>query len=154
MNDSNNKRFPSKSQEPNLPPKVAKLIHDVNEDCERAKEHLEKIKKYTLRRDIDLKDALKGLSELQRICYEDLKGADEWSVKSLDELVGRPIYELREMVMCQIEGKPDKSLVSFNKIHQMIQKVLDRIRTFKFSFLKQKKEQLDSLFRLPDAEKE
>ena len=154
MNDSNNKRFPSNSQEPNLPPKVEKLIHDVNQDCERAKEHLEKIKKYTLRRDIDLKDALTGLYELQRICYEDVKGADEWSVKSLDELVGRPIYELREMVRCQIEGTPAKNLVCFDKIHEMILKVLDRIRTFKFSFLKQKRNQLDSLFRLPDAEKE
>ena len=149
-----NNKFPSDSQELSLPPKVAKLIHDVNEDCERAKEHLEKIKKYTLRRDIDLKDALTGLSELQRICYEDLKGADEWSVKSLDELVGRPIYELREIVRCQIEGPPAKSLESFDKIHETILKVLDRIRTFKFSFLKQKKNQLDSLFRLPDAEKE
>ena len=142
------------SEELSLPPKVEKLIHDVNENCERAKEHLEKIKKYTLRRDIDLKDALTGLSELQRICYEDLKGADQWSVKSLDELVGRPIYELREMVRCQIEGPPAKSLVSFDKIHETILKVLDRIRTFKFSFLKQKKNQLDSLFHLPDAEKE
>ena len=148
------KIFNSGSPDSSLPPEVAKLIHDVNEDCERAKEHLEKIKKYTLRRDIDLKDALTGLSELQRICYEDLKGADEWSVKSLDELVGRPIYELSEMVRCQIEGPPAKSLVDFDKIHEMILKVLDRIRTFKFSFLKQKKNQLDSLFRLPDAEKE
>ena len=150
----NNNKFPSDSEELSLPPKVEKLIHDVNENCELAKEHLEKIKKYTLRRDIDLKDALIGLSELQRICYEDLKGADEWSVKSLDELVGRPIYELREMVRCQIEGPPAKSLESFDKIPEIILKVLDRIRTFKFSFLKQKKDQLDSLFRLPDAEKE
>ena len=150
----NNNKFPSDSEELSLPPKVEKLIHDVNENCELAKEHLEKIKKYTLRRDIDLKDALIGLSELQRICYEDLKGADEWSVKSLDELVGRPIYELREMVRCQIEGPPAKSLESFDKIHEMILKVLDRIRTFKFSFLKQKRDQLDSLFRLPDSEKE
>ncbi|KGG19281.1 hypothetical protein [Prochlorococcus marinus] len=146
------KKIPSNSQDPNLPPKVAKLIHDVNEDCERAKEHLEKIKKYTLRRDIDLKDALTGLSELQRICYEDVKGADEWSVKSLDELVGRPIYELREMVRCQIEDPPAKSFVYFDKIHEMILKVLDSIRTFKFSFLKQKRDQLDNLFRLPDAD--
>ena len=150
----NNNKFPSDSEELSLPPKVEKLINDVNENCELAKEHLEKIKKYTLRRDIDLKDALTGLSELQRICYEDVKGADEWSVKSLDELVGRPIYELREIVRCQIEGPPAKSLVSFDKIHETILKVLDRIRTFKFSFLKQKRDQLDSLFRLPDAEKE
>ena len=150
----NNNKFPSDSEELSLPPKVEKLINDVNENCELAKEHLEKIKKYTLRRDIDLKDALTGLSELQRICYEDVKGADEWSVKSLDELVGRPIYELREIVRCQIEGPPAKSLESFDKIPEIILKVLDRIRTFKFSFLKQKKDQLDSLFRLPDAEKE
>ena len=58
------------------------------------------------------------------------------------------------MVRCQIEDPPAKSLVHFDKIHEMILKVLDSIRTFKFSFLKQKRDQLDSLFRLPDAEKE
>ena len=33
----NNNKFPSDSEELSLPPKVEKLINDVNENCELAK---------------------------------------------------------------------------------------------------------------------
>ena len=35
----------SESQDESLPPEVTKLIHDLNERCERSKDHLIKIKK-------------------------------------------------------------------------------------------------------------
>ena len=66
------KKFPSNYQDSSLPPKVAKLIHDLNESCERTKDHLVEIKKYTLIRDIELKHALINLRELHRICDRDL----------------------------------------------------------------------------------
>ena len=142
----------SESQDESLPPEVTKLIHDLNERCERTKDHLIKIKKYTQSRDIELKHALMKLGELHRIICRDLEGSDDWSRKSFDEIVTRPIGELNKMVKCYIDVPPTNSLVSFHKIYDMTQEVIERIKVFKFSSLNRKRDQLDSLFQLPDAD--
>ena len=146
------KIFNSGSPDSSLPPEVAKLIHDLNESCVRAKEHLVKIKMYTLSRDSELKHALINLRELHRICDRDLEGSDHWSIKSFEEIVTRPIGELNEMVKCYVDVPPTNSLVTFDKIYDMTQEVIERIRVFKFSSLNRKRDQLDSLFQLPDAD--
>ena len=97
------KIFNSGSPDSSLPPEVAKLIHDLNESCVRTKDHLVKIKKYTLSRDIELKHALINIRELHRICYRDVEGSDPLSLKSFEEIVTRPIGEPNEMVKCYIE---------------------------------------------------
>ena len=142
----------SESQDESLPPEVTKLIHDLNERCERSKDHLIKIKKYTQIRDIELKHVLMNLGELHRIICRDLEGSDDWSRKSFEEIVSRPIGELNEMVKCYIDVPPTNSLVAFEKIYDMTQEVIERIRVFKFSSLNRKRDQLDSLFQLPDAD--
>mgnify|MGYP001808602308 CR=1 FL=1 len=147
------KKFPSNYQDSSLPPKVAKLIHDLNESCERTKDHLVEIKKYTLSRDIELKHALINLRELHRICYLDVKDSDDWSLKSFEEIVTRPIGELNEMVKCYIDDPPTNSLVPFDKIYDKTQEIIERIRVFRFSSLNRKMDQLESLFQLPDADK-
>ena len=144
----------SESQDESLPPEVTKLIHDLNERCERTKDHLIKIKKYTQSRDIELKHALMNLGELHRIICRDLEGSDDWSRKSFDEIVTRPIVELNEMVKRYIDVPPTNSLVSFHKIYDMTQEVIERIKVFKFSSLNRKRDQLDSLFQLPDADQD
>ena len=144
----------SESQDESLPPEVTKLIHDLNERCERTKDHLIKIKKYTQSRDIELKHALMNLGELHRIICRDLEESDDWSRKSFDEIVTRPIGELNKMVKCYIDVPPTNSLVSFHKIYDMTQEVIERIKVFKFSSLNRKKDQLDSLFQLPDADRD
>ena len=148
------KIYSSNSQDSSLPPEVAKLINDLNERCERTKDHLIKIKKYTQSRDIELKHALMNLGELHRIICRDLEGSDDWSRKSFEEIVTRPIGELNEMVKCYIDVPPTNSLVSFHKIYDMTQEVIERIKVFKFSSLNRKKDQLDSLFQLPDADRD
>ena len=137
-----------------LPPKVEYLIKEVNINCEQTKENIDKIKKFTLMRDIKLKLLLSSLTELQRICSRDLEGADNWSLNSFHELVTRPIDELRETAMFLRDDSSTKSLDSFEKIYELTQKVIYNIKAFKFSSLKHKMDQLNSLFRLPDAEKE
>ena len=144
----------SESQDESLPPEVMQLIHDLNERCERTKDHLIKIKKYTQITDIELKHALMNLGELHRIICRDLEGSDDWSRKSFEEIVSRPIGELNEMVKCYIDVPPTNSLVSFHKIYDMTQEVIERIKVFKFSSLNRKKDQLDSLFQLPDADRD
>ena len=144
----------SESQDESLPPEVTKLIHDLNERCERSKDHLIKIKKYTQIRDIELKHVLMNLGELHRIFCRDLEGSDDWSRKSFEEIVSRPIGELNEMVKCYIDVPPTNSLVSFHKIYDMTQEVIERIKVFKFSSLNRKKDQLDSLFQLHDADRD
>jgi hypothetical protein len=144
----------SESQDESLPPEVTKLIHDLNERCERSKDHLIKIKKYTQIRDIELKHVLMNLGELHRIICRDLEGSDDWSRKSFEEIVSRPIGELNEMVKCYIDVPPTNSLVSFHKIYDMTQEVIERIKVFKFSSLNRKRDQLDSLFQLPDADRD
>ena len=148
------KIFNSGSPDSSLPPEVAKLIHDLNESCVRTKDHLVKIKKYTLSKDIELKHALINLRELHRICYRDVEGSDDWSRKSFEEIVSRPIGELNKMVKCYIDMPPTNSLVSFHKIYDMTQEVIERIKVCKFSSLNRKKDQLDSLFQLPDADRD
>jgi len=69
-------------------------------------------------------------------------------------LVTRPIDELRETAMFLRDDSSTKSLDSFEKIYELTQKVIYNIKAFKFSSLKHKMDQLNSLFRLPDAEKE
>ena len=144
----------SESQDESLPPEVTKLIHDLNERCERTKDHLIKIKKYTQSRDIELKHALMNLGELHRIICRDLEGSDDWSRKSFDEIVTRPIVELNEMVKRYIDVPPTNSLASFHKIYDMTQEVIERIKVFKFSSLNRKRDQLDSLFQLPNADQD
>ena len=148
------KIYSSNSQDSSLPPEVAKLIHDLNERCERTKDHLIKIKKYTQSRDIELKHALMNLGELHRIICRDLEGSDDWSRKSFEEIVTRPVGELNEMVKCYIDVPPTNSLVSFHKIYDMTQEVIERIKVFKFSSLNRKRDQLDSLFQGPDADRD
>jgi len=144
----------SESQDESLPPEVTKLIHDLNERCERSKDHLIKIKKYTQIRDIELKHVLMNLGELHRIICRDLEGSDDWSRKSFEEIVSRPIGELNKMVKCYIDVPPTNSLVSFHKIYDMTQEVIERIKVFKFSSLNRKRDQLDSLFQLPEADQD
>ena len=144
----------SESQDESLPPEVTKLIHDLNERCERTKDHLIKIKKYTQSRDIELKRAIRTLEELHRIICRDLEGSDDWSRKSFEEIVTRPVGELNEMVKCYIDVPPTNSLVSFHKIYDMTQEVIERIKVFKFSSLNRKRDQLDSLFQGPDADRD
>ena len=148
------KKFYYESQDESLPPEVKKLLHDLNERCERSKDHLIKIKKYTQSRDIELKLALRNLGELHRIICRDLEGSDDWSRKSFDEIVTRPIGELNEMVKRYIDVPPTNSLVSFHKIYDMTQEVIERIKVFKFSSLNRKRDQLDSLFQLPEADQD
>ena len=146
------KKFYSESQDESLSLEVAKLIHDLNERSERTKDHLVKIKRYALSRDIELKHALIDLRDLHKICYRDVEGSDDWSLKSFEEIVTRPIGELNEMVKCYIDVPPTNSLVTFDKIYDMTQEVIERIRVFKFSSLNRKRDQLDNLFQLPDAD--
>ena len=146
------KKFNSDSPDSNLPPEVDKLIHDLNESCVRTKDHLVKIKKYTLSRDIELKHALINLRELHKICYRDVEGYDDWTLNSFEEIETSPIGELNEMLKCYIDGPVTNSLVPFDKIYDMTQEVIERIRVFKISSLHRKKNQLDNLFRLTDAD--
>ena len=74
------------------------------------------------------------------------------SLKSFEEIVTRPIGEPNEMVKCYIDVPPTNSLVTFDKIYDMTQEVIERIRVFKFSSLNRKRDQLDNLFQLPDAD--
>ncbi len=148
------KKFYSESQDESLPLEVAKLIHDLNERCERTKDHLVKIKRYALSRDVELKHALIDLRDLHKICYRDVEGSDDWSLKSFEEIVTRPIGELNEMVKCYIDVPPTNSLVAFEKIYDMTQEVIERIKVFKFSSLNRKRDQLDSLFQGPDADRD
>ena len=74
------------------------------------------------------------------------------SLKSFEEIVTRPIGEPNEMVKCYIYVPPTNSLVVFEKIYDMTQEVIERIRVFKFSSLNRKRDQLDSLFQLPNAD--
>ena len=146
------KKFNSNSQDSSLPPEVTKLIHDLNERCERTKDHLIKIKEYTQSRDIELKRALMNLGELHRIICRDLEESDDWSRKSFDEIVTRPIGELNKMVKCYIDVPNTDSLVSFHKIYDMTHEVIERIKVFKFSSLNRKRDHLDQLFHSPDAD--
>ena len=47
-----------------------------------------------------------------------------------------------------------KAQEGFYKIYDMTQEVIERIKVFKFSSLNRKKDQLDSLFQLPDADRD
>ena len=76
------------------------------------------------------------------------------SLKSFEEIVTRPIGEPNEMVKCYIYVPPTNSLVVFEKIYDMTQEVIERIRVFKFSSLNRKKDQLDSLFQLPESDRD
>jgi hypothetical protein len=150
----NNNKFPSDSEDLILPPKVEYLIKEVNINCEQTKENMDKIKKFTLTRDIKLKLLLSSLNELQRICHEDLRDADNWNLKSFDELVTKPINELKEIAISLRDDSSTSSPITFEKIYELTQKIINRIRAFKFSSLKHKRDLLNSLFRLPNAEKE
>ncbi len=83
-----------------------------------------------------------------------LSGSDDWSIKSFEEIVTRPIGELNEMVKCYIDDPPTNSLVPFDKIYDKTQEIIERIRVFKFSSLNRRRDQLDSLFQLPDTDTE
>ena len=83
-----------------------------------------------------------------------MEGSDPWSLKSFEEIVTRPIGELNEMVKCYIDVPPNNSLVSFHKIYDMTQEVIERIKVFKFSSLNRKRDQLDGLFQGPDADRD
>ena len=76
------------------------------------------------------------------------------SLKSFEEIVTRPIGEPNKMVKCYIDVPTTNSLVSFHKIHDMTQEVIERIKVFKFSSLNRKRDQLDSLFQGPDADRD
>ena len=100
-----------------LPPKVEYLIKEVNINCEQTKENMDKIKKFTLTRDIKLKLLLSSLNELQRICHEDLRDADNWNLKSFDELVTKPINELKEIAISLRDDSSTSSPITFEKIY-------------------------------------
>ena len=56
--------------------------------------------------------------------------------------------------MVYLGGHSSVFQVPFEKFLELTQEVLEKVRAFKFSSLKQKRDQLDTLFGLPDAEKE
>jgi len=76
------------------------------------------------------------------------------SLKIFDEIVTRPIGESNEMVKRYIDVPPTNSLVSFHKIYDMTQELIERIKVFKFSSLNRKRDQPDSIFQLPDADQD
>ena len=138
-----------------LPAEVVKLIHEVNLNAEKTKAISEKIQDFTQRRDHLLKRLLVNLKLLEMNCFEEvMKDTDDSNLRNFDEIVKKPIDELKDMVMVYLGGHSSVFQVPFEKFLELTQEVLEKVRAFKFSSLKQKRDQLDTLFGLPDAEKE
>ena len=74
--------------------------------------------------------------------------------KNFDEIVKKPIDELEDMVKGYLDGRSDVFRVNFQKILEFTQEILERTSAFKLSTLAQRRAQLDSLFQLPDADRD
>ena len=148
------KELNSNSQDSSLPPDFVKLINEVNLNSEKTKETFIKLQDFTYRRDHLLRCLLANLNLLQMNCLKDVIKLDDSGMKNFDEIVKKPIDELEDMVKGYLDGRSDVFQVHFQKILEFTQEILERTSAFKLSSLDQRRAQLDSIFRLPDADKD
>ena len=138
-----------------LPAEVVKLIHEVNLNSEKTKAVFIKIQDFTQRRDHLLKRLLVNLKLLEMNCFEEvMKDTDDSNLRNFDEIVKKPIDELKDIILVYLDGRDSVFQVPFEKILELTQNVLESVRAFKLSTLDQKRDRLDSLFKLPDADKD
>ena len=138
-----------------LPAEVVKLIHEVNLNSKKTKAIFVKIQDFTQRRDHLLKRLLVNLKLLEMNCFEDvMKDTDDSNLKNFDEIVKKPLVELKDMVLVYLDGRDSVFQVPFEKILELTQEVLERVRAFKLSILDQKRDRLNSLFQLPAADRD
>ena len=149
------KKFNSNSQDSSLPPEVIKLINEVNLNCKKTKDIFVELRHHTQKRDHHLKCLLISLELLEMNCLEDvMKELGDLGMKNFDEIVKKPLDELKDMVLVYLDGRDSVFQVPFEKILELTQEVLERVRAFKLSTLDQKRDRLDSLFQLPDADRD
>ena len=141
------------SHDSSLPPDFFKLINEVNLNSEKTKETFIQLQALTQRRDLLLNCLLANLHMLHMNCLNDVNKLDDSGIKNFDEIVQKPLVELEDMVKGYLNGRPDVFRVHFHKILELTQEILERVRAFKLSTLDQKRDHLDSLFHLPDADR-
>ena len=141
------------SNDSSLPPDFVKLINEVNLNSQKTKETFIQLQALNQRRDLLLNCLLANLHVLRMDCLNDVIKLDDQGIKNFDEIVQKPLDELEDMVKGYLNGRPDVFRVHFHKILELTQEILERVRAFKLSTLDQKRDHLDSLFHLPDADR-
>ena len=147
------KKFNSNFEDYNLPHDFVKIINEVNLTSKKSKKIFMQLQELTQGRDLLLRCLLANMNLLQMNCLNDVIKHDA-DMKNFDEIVQKPIEELEDMVKGYLDRRADVLRVHFQKILEFTQEILERTSAFKLSMLDKKRDHLDSLFRLPDADKD
>ena len=147
-------KFNSNSEDCNLPQDFVKIINEVNLNAKKAAETFVELQDFICKSDLLLMCLLANLNLLQMNCFIDVIKLDDSDKKNFDEIVQKPIDDIKDLIKCYRDGRTDISRAHFHKILDLTQEIIERTSAFKLSTLDQRRAQLDSIFRLPDADKD